>query len=588
LEANLALKSSDCKFKVAFILLAFIVLFHPSSGFCSVIRLAIMPPAIHAGQDMSFLEKGVVDMLIGRVTKAGRSEAVPVAPEIRTLDVSAAVAEGKTVKADYVVMTSITILGSSVSTDAKVLNTETGSISLTFSQAGEDQADIITHINRLADRINTQLLGRQPTASTPTGVQQPKPPADGQGDRGDIHQHPEKLLRDLYGEATGLSPQPKPPAAGQNDQEDIQRNLEKQQRDPDGDTQGLPPRYEAGDLAAESRLITRSRRMERQIRGVTAGDIDGDGANEIICIDSRTVLIYRVAEGRLAKIAELDAGIANFAVDAADLNGNGRTEVFITHFNDEKLRSYVLEWEGAELRRIGDNLRWYFRTIDVAGRGRVLVGQRQGMNELFLPGIFEMGYVDGRFDEVRKLRLPRSRNIFGFTQGAVRAAGEVDIIDYSRDHYLRITDRKGRQEWSSQDSYGGSANALVTNPPGDHDEQDTHYLPSRVHVVDLDNDGIQEIVAAKNEDRAGAFSRLRLFKQGHLEVLKWNQVGLIPVWRTRSVTKFIGDFTVGDVNGDGRVEIVAAIVQNTRNVLGSGSSYLAVFSLDNPKAAVRP
>lgn len=550
----MALTSSDRKFSVAFFLLAFIVLFLPSRGFCKMIRLAIMPPAIHAGQDMSFLEKGVVDMLTSRVTLAGTSEAVLMAPENRALDVSAAVAKGKAVEADYVVVTSITILGSSVSTDAKVLDTATGSISLTFSQAGNDQADIITHIDRLAERINTRLLGRQPAASAPAAGQQPKPPpAAGQGDQGDIHQYPETLPRDL-----------------------------------DSDKEGLPPRHGAADPAPASLLITRSRRMDRQIRGVTAGDIDGDGVHEIICIDSSTVLIYRIIEGRLAKIADLDAGVANIAVDTADLNGNGRSELFITHYNGENLRSYVLEWEGAGLRRIADNLRWYFRTIDAAGRGRVLVGQRKGMSELFLPGIFEIGCVDGRYDEVQQLRLPRNRNIFGFTQGAVRTAGEVDIVDYSRDHYLRITDSKGHQEWSSQESYGGSDNALITNPPGDHDEQDRRYLPSRVHVVDLDSDGIKEIIAVKNEDRAGVFSRLRMFKQGRLEVLKWDQIGLIPVWRTRRVTKLIGDFTVGDVDGDGRTEIVAAIVQKTRNVLSSGSSYLAVFALDNPDAAVRP
>ena len=186
------------------------------------------------------------------------------------------------------------------------------------------------------------------------------------------------------------------------------------------------------------------------------------------------------------------------------------------------------------------------------------------------------------------MRLPRSRNIFGFTQGVVRTAGEVDIIDYSRDNYLRITGRKGHQEWTSEDSYGGSANALDTNPPGDRNDLDIRYLPSRVHVVDLDSDGIQEIIAVKNEDRAGVLSRTRMFKQGRLEVLKWDQIGFMPVWRTRSVTKFIGDFTLCDVDGDGRTEIVAAIVQKTRKAIGSASSFLAVFSLDNTAAAARP
>jgi hypothetical protein len=79
-----------------------------------------------------------------------------------------------------------------------------------------------------------------------------------------------------------------------------------------------------------------------------------------------------------------------------------------------------------------------------------------------------------------------------------------------------------------------------------------------------------------------------MFKQGRLEVLKWDQVGLAPVGQTPSVAKFIGDFALGDINGDGRPEIIAAVVQKTRNVAGPGSSYLAVFSLDKPAAAGRP
>lgn len=524
------------------------VLCLPSRGFGKVIRLAIMPPAIHAGRDMSYLEKGVVDMLAGRVSLAGTSESVTIAPGKRTPDISAAVAQGKTNQADYVVVTSITILGGSVSTDAKVLDTATGNIALTFSQIGKDQADIISHIDQLAGRIKTRLLGRPPASPTPAGVQPARPTAAGrEGDQGDIHQHPEKLLRGLGADAQGLS---------------------------------LPHGDEAP--AAVIRLVTRSRRVDRQIRGVTTGDVDGDGVNEIICIDSTTVLIFRIRGGRPAKIAESDAGVANIAVDAADLNGNGRSELFITHLDGDRLRSYVLEWEGAGLRRIAGNLRWYFRAVDLDDRGRVLVGQRKGMNEPFLPGIFEMGCVDGRYDGVRKLALPRNRTIFGFTQGVVRTAGEADIIDYSRDYYLRITDGKGREEWTSTDSYGGSDNALVLKLENKPNEFDKRYLPSRVRVVDLDGDGIKEIVAVNNEDRARAFSRLRMFKQGRLEVLKWDQIGLVPVGRTRSVAKFIGDFTLGDVNGDGRAEIVAAIVQKTLNVAGPGSSYLAVFSLDKP------
>ena len=513
-------------------------------------KILVLPPALHASQDMDFLRKGIVDMLTGRLalqdkvavmTLAASDEPVPANGE-------AAAALGRKMGADYVVLESVIILGNSVSSDARVLETATGTTALTFSRTGKDQADIIAHIDALAAEINTQLLGRPMTAPAAGRVAGPAPTQPAPAKDLDIHQHPEKLL-------AGLG------------------------RDPEGG--GLQSEFGNAPAPAAVRLLMRGRRMDRQIRGVTAGDVDGDGVDEVVCIDSRTILVFRTQQGRLVKMAEFEGGKANIGVDAADLNGNGTDELFITHFDNGKALSYVLEWDGTGFKRIADNLRWYFRSVDMDARGRVLVGQRQGVADLFVSGIYEIEYRGGTYDGAQKLTLPRGRNVFGFARGAVRAAGASDLVDYSRDGYLRVMDPAGREEWTSTDSYGGTANALTVKSKEDPNEKDILFLPSRVHLLDLNGDGLKEILAVRNEDAASAFSRTRLFKQGRLEILKWDQLGLMPVWRTRGVAKFIGDFTVTDVNGDGTPEIVAAIVQKTRNVLSAGSSYLAVFSLDN-------
>jgi hypothetical protein len=80
-EANLALKTTDRKIGVTPVLLALIVLFLPSSGFGSVIRLAITPPAIHAGEDLSFLEKGFVDMLAAASPSPENRKPSPLSPK---------------------------------------------------------------------------------------------------------------------------------------------------------------------------------------------------------------------------------------------------------------------------------------------------------------------------------------------------------------------------------------------------------------------------------------------------------------------------------------------------------------------------
>ncbi len=516
-----------------------------------VLKILIVPPAIQAGQEMGFLQAGVVDMLASRLAHAGKLAVIRVDPAKAALasDDAAAVALARQSGADYVLLESLTMLGNNVSTDARLLETVQGKAVLNFGRAGKAQGDVIAHIDELAVQINTQLLGRSPS-TTADQATVPAPLAKtGSVDQADIHQHPEKLLQ--------------PVNQGQRQ------------------VAGFDSR---GGTARNADLLLRTPRIDRQIRGVTAGDVDGDGKSEIICIDSTAVVVFHEVQGKLTKLNKLDAGAGNVGVDAADLNHNGRDEVFVTNFDDVdgRVYSYVLEWDGRQFKRIAERLSWYFRSVDLAERGRVLVGQRQGIDERFSGGIFEMGFSNGSYEGVQKLNLPRSLNVFAFAEGNLRTAGQPDIADYSPSGYLRVLDHRGREEWSSVDSYGGTVNALNTKSKDDPREKDYFFMPSRVHLLDLDRDGVQEVVTVRNEDSAGALSHTKLFKSGQLEILKWDQLGLVPIWRSGAISKFIGDFTLADMDGDGRPELVAAVVQKTRNIMGRGSSYLAVFRLVTP------
>lgn len=521
-------------------------------------KVLLLSPDLNAGQDLNYLRKGVLDMLSVRLTSAGKTI-------VLTLDSSAAstprnnaeaLRQGQKMGVDFIVLQSLTILGNSVSTDARVLATASGQTVLTFSRTGKEQDDIISHIDELANQINVRLLGRSATTANQKTVTVPGPsvPAVPLSEpQPDIHQHPEKLLKGLGASQTEKMPQ-------------------KTQK-------GAPLKNLGAATRPEGSLLLRSKGMDRQITGVTAGDVNGDGVPEVICIDSMTVMVFQLVQGQLRKFTEINAGNGNVGVDTADLNKNGFEEIFVTHFDDMdgRVYSYVLEWDGQALKRVAEGLRWYFRSVDLSDRGRVLVGQRQGFDALFSAGVYEMAYQAGTYEGVGKLNLPRKQNLFGFAQGAVTAAGESNLVGFSTDGYLRVSSTQGREEWSSVASFGSTANALISKSKEDPNEKDFFYLPSRIHLVDLDGDGQQEIVTARNEDAAGAFKRMRLFKNGRLEVLKWDQLGLKPAWQSDVLSKFIGDFTLVDLDGDHQPELVAAIVQKGKNMLNRGSSYLAVF-----------
>jgi hypothetical protein len=153
-------------------------------------------------------------------------------------------------------------------------------------------------------------------------------------------------------------------------------------------------------------------------------------------------------------------------------------------------------------------------------------------------------------------------------------------VAYSSSDYVQILGPRGNEIWTSPDRYGGSGNAIEVKREGDRMSKDLFFMPLRLKLFDMDGDGRGEIFVIGNEIPTGrTFSRVRLFKHGRLEALRWDELGLTPVWRTRNMAKRVSDFVLVDVTGDKRPEAVAAVVQKESSGISSGTSFLAVFEI---------
>ena len=69
-----------------------------------------------------------------------------------------------------------------------------------------------------------------------------------------------------------------------------------------------------------------------------------------------------------------------------------------------------------------------------------------------------------------------------------------------------------------------------------------------------------EVIAVKNHDLAGGKLGFRKFTKTHIEAFTWNGIDLAPSWKSRQMSGYIPDFTVGDFDNDGIDELVAALV----------------------------
>ncbi len=550
-------------------------------------RVLILPFNIHSEKDLTFLQKGIRDMLSTRIAASGSAvlvsgdEAVAAFKEMdAAVDMPAAISMGKKFSADYVLFGSLTVFGESISTDARFVNVAAGQEMVTFSQTGSTHGDVISHVNVLASQVNEKGFGAVRIVTAP-----PAPVAE----ESTIGQHPDKLLAPSKNQPTVLSPSQ--PAVLPSAPADV---LSSTPLSPGPRPAPAPTMTYHQALAYRAAPVVpatawRSGKLDIKITGLGVDDVDGDGQNETVFVSSSNIYIYRYTGGKYYKLKEIIGKKSNnyIGLDIADINGNGLPEIFVTQVsrpgNKENkkgswtgyLKSFVLEWNGSEFARIVDRVPWFLRVINMPGKGLVLLGQKRDRDKVFSGRVQQLVWKGAGYEPESALRLPEGINIYGFAYGDVQNNGTQMIAAFSNHDRIILLDENWDEEWISDERYGGSPTYIEYPRAYDAEEADRYYVPPRIHVVDLDMDGRQEIIAVKNVDKAKrALSNFRLFKNGYIECLEWNNIGLEIKWQTQKVSRHISDYVIGDMNNDGQEEVVFSVVTTAGTIFKKDRSYI--------------
>jgi TolB-like protein len=552
-----------CLVSIGLIFIATIA-FNFSSTAATPKRIALLPFKINSEKDLSFLKDGIFDMLSTRLAKGGQVEVLgraQVEAAMQSAAGSGSITEagardiGTRLNADFVLFGSLTVLGDNVSIDAKMLDITGDKPTMTFYDQSQDLGAVITKINLIAADINNKMFGQTPgaEAKAPTPAAKPqKPPKDS------IHAHPEKVLQDdgfiAYGKE-GAS-------------EDM----------------GI-----IGGAAQETQAsFWKSASFKYVINGIAVGDVDGDGKNETVIAAPHTVGVFRYDGGAFRKLAEVEESNDKniYGLDAADINGNGVPEIFVTSFNAEKkvVNSYILEYDGKNFIKIKDNNRLLYRVADTPNRGRILLGQQVKIGKSDTGPIFEMTWQAGEYVPSDEIRTPRSTSLLGLTVGDVLNNAQEHAVGYKGDDHIQIIDSSGERIWDSPERYGGSM--LFWDAPWDDRGQveNKKYFPLRLVVWQNTANKESQVIAIKNHDVTDRKLEFRFFTKTHIEAFTWDGLGLRPIWKTRTIKGYIQDYTVGDFDNDGQDELVAALVikEGRVVVLSEAKSTILAYDLVRP------
>jgi TolB-like protein len=512
----------------------------------SALRIAILPFDVHAEKDMTFLQEGILDMLSSRLAWQDKVDVID-KDELKTALTSVEASDGerralwvgRNLQTNYVLFGSLTVVGKNVSIDAKIMTVDGRGVALPLFAQSSDIASVIPQINQFATTINETVFGRS------VDKQAIKSPAS---------------QTDAFQVVPNNTPNPEFIATA-------------------------PIR----STDTRSRTFWKSRKMKTLITGLDIADLDGDGRREVIVLSEKLISIYQVLNQRLVKSAEVAPTRTGtyISVDAADINGNGIPEIYVSCLagNRTRVASFVVEYANNEYKTISDANNWYYRVVHINDRGTILLGQRQRMGEksIYKGAIHEMTWQNGRLVPGRQLLSGRKTNLIGLTCGDIASSGQNSIIAYSDWDRIRVYNNSSEVIWEDGNRTGGNTEYfnLPKIEPGQPNRQ---FFPLRIRTVHIDRDGRPEILIARHDELANSMlQNFRSFSKARIESMAWDGLGLVPKWKTQTLGGRIGDFVVGDFDNDGADELIVAVISKEgTTALTDAVSHLMAFDLNHP------
>ncbi len=491
-------------------------------------KIAVLPFTMNADRDLSFLQSGILDMLNTRLAWKGKVDIIGKAAVQKAvealpgpMDKEKALAIGKHLGADYVIMGSLTVFGNSVSMDAKIFDVAKSEELVTAFDQSKGMDAVIPTINQFAEDINAKITGKE--------VYRTEAPRS----------HPEEAAGPIMPVGEG--------------------------------SEGSRPSY--------------VQRYKLEIRGLDAGDVDGDGKTELVVIDKKTVYIYKWLKNRLAQFKAIEGTWSpNYIyLSVADLDGNGRAEIYVSNLTATNASALVFEWDGATFKEITNRDSWLIRVAEMPHRGNTILGQKRSAEGQYIGDVYILERKGKSLVAVEPIKLPKNGNVFNFVKSDLVGKGAVFTTMLDPYEHLLVYNQEGSRLWKSDEYFGGSLTYMEYMDVNVNRMAHTAvriFIPSPIYLYDINEDGKKEIVVCQNHSKvARIFDDFRWFGSGKVHFMDWDGAGLVTKWVTPKLSGTTVGYKVTDLDNDGSQELVVASVTSESYFIGLAQSRIAVYDI---------
>jgi len=515
------------------------------------VKIAILPFAMNTPGELHYLQSGVRDMLTSRLAWQGkvqvldRASVEQAAKGMKSISLDDALRIGAALKADYVLFGSITGMGQSVSIDSKMVSVSGKGEPVSFYAQTKNLDEVVPQVNQFAQEINQKVFAK-PGEKTQSAAAE----ADMLATR-----NPEFLLPGALASGDKIS----------------YLNPNFIEVTPEG--------------AVRQPGIWRSQTFQGGIVGMDVGDLDGDGRAEIVAINSNKLSIYRKEGQGLKVVGSFEAGLVNrfVWVCVADLNKDGKSNIYLTNLrrrniprgaadkakadpnSGEDAMSYVLSFTGGKVQVVAEKIPYFLNTVYLGKRGKVLVGQEKGAidDTAFKGQIHEMQLRGNTLSPVTPVNVSNRCNVFNFVKADINNDNTEETILVDGSNRLVVLNPAGDQIWKGNNMFCATTNTFESKVEDRrYNLVDLFFIPSPMLVTDLNKDGIVELVLNRTTTSLDKFlpDSMKMYDRGEIVSLSWDQLGMVENWKTRDLSGTITGVRIGDLNGDGKNQLVISIV----------------------------